>query len=122
MAQVNLRSLLTLLDDPDEGIAVSVMGELLKYDSELLPLLGEFQESENKLQRKRVQQLETIINLRKRRKSFLAKLQEEPLNIFECLIELHLLYFDRDTPEMLWDMLRTFMSVAENNEIKNRHN
>ena len=119
MAQVNLRSLLTLLDDPDEGIAVSVMGELLKYDSELLPLLGEFQESENKLQRKRVQQLETIINLRKRRKSFLAKLQEEPLNIFECLIELHLLYFDRDTPEMLWDMLRTFMSVAENNEIKN---
>lgn len=119
MAQVNLRSLLTLLDDPDEGIAVSVMGELLKYDSELLPLLGEFQESENKLQRKRIQQLETIINLRERRKSFLDKLQAEPLNIFECLIELHLIYFDRDTPEILWDMLRTFMSVAENNEIKN---
>lgn len=119
MEQEKLRSLLSLLDDPSDNIAVSVMGELLKNDENLLPFLAELQEADNKLLRKRVQQLETIITLRQRRRNFLGRLQEEPLDVFECLIELHLLFFDRDTPEMLWDMLRTFMQVAENNAIKN---
>ena len=41
-----MRVLLGLLDDPDENIAVSVMGELLRHEKELLPLLGELQEDE----------------------------------------------------------------------------
>ena len=65
-----MRSMISLLDDPDENIAVSVMAELLKHESELMPLLGELQESDNKLLRKRVQQLETIILLRSRRREW----------------------------------------------------
>ena len=61
--QTKLQSLISLLDDPDDNIAVSVMAELLKYETALMPLLGELQESDNKLLRKRVQQLESIILL-----------------------------------------------------------
>ena len=119
MTQVNLRSMFSLLDDPDENIAVSVMAELLKHETELMPLLGELQESDNKLLRKRVQQLETIISLRRRRRDFLTKVSAGEIDIVEGLIELHLLYFDRDTPQMLLEMLQIFMQVAANNDIKN---
>ena len=77
MPRNKLQSLISLLDDPDENIAVSVMAEMLKYEAELLPLLGELQESENKLLRKRIQQLETIILLRNRRRDFLKKITAE---------------------------------------------
>ena len=119
MTQVNLRSMFSLLDDPDENIAVSVMAELLKHETELMPLLGELQESDNKLLRKRVQQLETIISLRRRRRDFLTKVSAGEIDIVEGLIELHLLYFDRDTPQMLLEMLQIFIQVAANNDIKN---
>ena len=114
-----MQSLISLLDDPDENIAVSVMAEMLKYEAELLPLLGELQESENKLLRKRIQQLETIILLRNRRRDFLKKITAEEIDIIEGLIELHLLYFDRDTPQLLLEMLQMFMLTAGNNNIKN---
>ena len=119
MTQSKLQSLISLLDDPSDDIAVSVMAEMLKYEAELMPLLGELQESENKLLRKRVQQLETIIMLRNRRRDFLKKINAEEIDIVEGLIELHLLYFDRDTPQMLLEMLQLFMQVADNNNIKN---
>ncbi len=116
---LDLRHLLAMLDDPDEKIAGSVMGELLKYDSELLPLLGEMQEDDDPLLRKRIQQLESILIMRDRRRNFVELLENEEVDIVRGLIELHLLWFDRDTPEMLLDMLRTFMEVAANNQIKN---
>ena len=119
MPQNKLQSLISLLDDPDENIAVSVMAEMLKYEAELLPILGELQESENKLLRKRIQQLETIILLRNRRRDFLKKITAEEIDIIEGLIELHLLYFDRDTPQLLLEMLQMFMLTAGNNNIKN---
>lgn len=118
MNQVNLRHLLAMLDDPDENIAVSVMAELLKHGSELQPLLCEMQESEDPLLRKRIHELQSITLLRERRKKFLEKLQSDEFDVVEGLIELHLLWFDRDTPDMLWDMIRTFMSVAANNQIR----
>lgn len=114
-----MQSLISLLDDPDDNIAVSVMAELLKYEAEIMPLLGEMQEAENKLLRKRVQQLETIILLRNRRRNFLKKINTDEVDIIDGLIELHLLYFDRDTPQMLLEMLHVFMQIASNNDIKN---
>lgn len=119
MSECNLRVLLGLLDDPDENIAVSVMGELLRHEKELLPLLGELQEDENVLLRKRIQQLQSIIAIRSRRRKFLEQLKSEQLDLAEGLIELHLLWFDRDYPETLLEMLQTFMAVAANNMIKN---
>ena len=114
-----MRVLLGLLDDPDENIAVSVMGELLRHEKKLLPLLGELQEDENVLLRKRIQQLQSIIAIRSRRRKFLEQLKSEQLDLAEGLIELHLLWFDRDNPALLLDMLRTFMEVAANNQIRN---
>lgn len=119
MARSNLQSLLSLLDDPNEDIAVTVMGELLKNETELMSMLGELQESENKLLRKRVQQLETIIMLRNRRRDFLNKINSDTIDIADALVELHLLYLDRDVPEMLRSMLDMFASIVGNNNIGN---
>lgn len=113
-----LRCLLGMLDDPNENAAVSVMAELLRYGQQLQPLLGEMQEAENKLLRKRIQQLQTILHLQKRRKDFLQKISGIPLDLTSGLIELHLLWFDRDTPESLQDMLQTFQVVAANNQLR----
>ena len=118
MSEMDLRLLLGMLDDPDEKSAVKVMGELLKYEDDLLPLLGELQEAEDTLLRKRIQQLEAIVRLRKRRRHFLELLESDQLDIIEGLVELHLLWFDRDDPEMLMEMLESFMQIAANNEIK----
>lgn len=116
---VDLRSLLGMLDDPDANTAVSVMAELLKHPDELMPLLGEVQESDDPLLRKRVQQLESILSLRERRKLYLEIVEHEPFNMLDALIALHLLWFERDMPEMLLEMLRTFMNTAANNNITN---
>ena len=119
MTESKLQSLISLLDDPDENIAVTVMGELLKNEAELMPLLGELQESDNKLLRKRVQQLETIIMLRNRRREFLQRIDGGECDIADGLVELHLLYFDRDTPEMVRSIIELFVNVALNNNIRN---
>ena len=117
MTESKLQSLISLLDDPDENIAVTVMGELLKNEAELMPLLGELQEADNKLLRKRVQQLETIIMLRNRRRNFLSRIDGGECDIADGLVELHLLYFDRDTPEMIRSLIELFVNVALNNNI-----
>ena len=117
MTKSKLQSLISLLDDPDENIAVTVMGELLKNEAELMPLLGELQEADNKLLRKRVQQLETIIMLRNRRRNFLSRIDGGECDIADGLVELHLLYFDRDTPEMIRSLIELFVNVALNNNI-----
>ena len=119
MTKLNLRHLLAMLDDPDENIAVSVMGELLKHSGELPELLCEMQEADDPLLRKRVQQLQSILLMQQRRKDFLKLLESDEIDIVSGLIELHLLWFDRDNPELLLDMLRTFMEVAANNQIRN---
>ena len=118
MNEKKLRSLLSLLDDPDESIAVRVMTELLEYEPELLDLLGDMQESADPVLRKRIQQLESILLLRRRRKDFLQYLNGENPDILQGLTELHLLWFDRDTPEMLMENLQIFLSASANSRIK----
>ena len=118
MSEAYLRSLLGMLDDPDENTAVSVMAELLKHETAILPLLCEMQEADNSLLRKRIQQLESIVTLRRRRKDFLLNLESDEFDLVQGLVDLHMLWFDRDTPELIMDMFRTFMSVAANNELK----
>lgn len=119
MSEVNLRHLLAMLDDPDENIAASVMGELLKYKEELPELLCELQEAEDPLLRKRIQQLQSITLQRQRREDYLQKLSSDDFNVIEALADLHLLWFDHDTAEELLEMIRVFMEVAANNNIRN---
>ena len=118
MGDVDLRRLAGMLDDPNENVAAGVMAELLRHGDELLPVLSELQEADDPLLRKRVHELETIAALRRRRRDYLHKLEAADFDLVQALIELHLLWFDRDNPEMLLEMMQTFMGVAANNDIK----
>ena len=118
MGDVDLRRLAGMLDDPNENVAAGVMAELLRHGEELLPVLSELQEADDPLLRKRVHELETIAALRRRRREYLHKLEAADFDLVQALIELHLLWFDRDNPEMLLEMMQTFMGVAANNNIK----
>lgn len=118
MGDVDLRRLAGMLDDPNENVAAGVMAELLRHGDELLPVLSELQEADDPLLRKRVHELETIAALRRRRREYLHKLETAGFDLVQALIELHLLWFDRDNPEMLLEMMQTFMGVAANNNIK----
>lgn len=119
MSKTDLRKLAGMLDDPSQSIAVSVMSELLRHEDELMPLLGELQESADPLMRKRVQQLEAILNLRQRRKRFYELLTGETMSVVEGLVELHLLWFDRDNPEMLKQQIYAFVAAADAARIGN---
>ena len=84
MSSEHLKILLGMLDDPDENSAVSVMGELLRSNSdELLPLLGDLQESNDPLMRKRIHELQSIIALRNRRRRFLELLESDEFDVDE---------------------------------------
>ena len=118
MGDVDLRRLAGMLDDPNENVAAGVMAELLRHGDELLAVLAELQESDDPLLRKRIHELETIASLRRRRRDYLQKLEAPDFDLVQALIDLHLLWFDRDNPEMLLEMVQTFMGVAANNNIK----
>ncbi|MBO7146656.1 MAG: hypothetical protein J6W81_02785 [Lentisphaeria bacterium] len=96
------RNLLSLLDDENEQSACLAMAELLKRDeSKLEPVLRKLQESSNLRLRRRIHQLQSTILLRRRRKSFSDNLSSCSLDLLEGLIQLHLLWFDNDSPESL---------------------
>lgn len=112
-----LQALLTMLDDPDENIAIPVMGELLRSENELLPLLSDLQEADNPVLRKRVHELQSIITMRRRRREFLQKLQRRPLDLIDGLLDVHLLWFEQDSKQSVFELLHAFMEVAGNNKI-----
>ncbi len=114
-----IRTLLTLLDDPDENVGISAMGELLRHEADVLPLLGELQEADDAILRKRVQQLQAIITVRRRRREFLALLKSRRVDLLEGLVEVHLQWFDNDSKPALCEMVQSFLEVAANNELKN---
>ena len=105
-----IASLVSLLDDEDEAVAVDAMAELLRREDELGDILAEAQESGNPLMRRRVHQLEAAITLRRRRREFRRKLQQPHVDLIDGLIDVHLQWYDNDSrPELvrLWaDFLR----------------
>ena len=66
----DLASLLSLLDDEDETVAVNAMAELLNREAELGDALAVLQESDHPLVRRRSHQLQAAITLRRRRREF----------------------------------------------------
>ena len=93
----SLESLISLLDDEDENVAVNVMAELLNRESELGELLAELQEGENPIARRRAHQLQAAITLRRRRRAFAAKLDAPKVDLIDGLIDVHLQWFDNDS-------------------------
>lgn len=104
-----INSLLSLLDDEDESIAVNAMAELLNREAELGEALAELQESSHPLLRRRGHQLQAAITLRWRRREFIRKLQALRVDLIDGLIDVHLQWYDNDSrPELesLWSDFR----------------
>ena len=106
----SLESLISLLDDEDEHVAVSAMAELLDREQELGEVLAELQESDDALARRRAHQLQAAITLRRRRREFAAKLDAPKVDLIDGLIDVHLQWYDNDSrPGLvrLWEDFRT---------------
>ena len=97
----DIRTLLSLLDDEDEGPALEAMAELLWRGEEVFPYLAELQESPDPLLRRRVHQLESALTMRRRRSEFSRLLSMPHPDVPRILVELHLQWYDNDPlPEM----------------------
>ena len=109
----SLESLISLLDDEDETVAVNVMAELLNRKSELGELLAELQEGDNPLARRRAHQLQAAITLRRRRRAFAAKLEAQKVDLIDGLIDVHLQWFDNDSRPGLVQLWTDFKLEAQ---------
>ncbi len=100
-----IKSLLSLLDDENESVAVEAMAELLFLENELGDTLAVLQDDGNPLVRKRIHQLQAAITIRRRRRNFSRLLAATKINLIDGLIEVHLQWFDNDSKpglEKLW--------------------
>lgn len=98
-----------MLDDEDENIAVEIMADLLDHGDRIEPFLAGLQDSDNPLLRKRVQQLETILLMRRRRRDFSRLLERKKLSLEKGLIEVHLQWFDNDGEKSLHESFSSFV-------------
>lgn len=96
-----LASLIKLLDDENPDVAHSVMAELLRHESDIAPLLAEHQESDNPRLRKRIHQLQAIMTVRRRRRSFGELLRQPNLSLIRGLMAVHLQWYDNDSERSL---------------------
>jgi len=112
----DIASLLSLLDDEDESIAVYAMGELLDRESRLGNMLGILQESPDPLLRRRVHQLQAAITLRQRRRRFQTLLNMPDFDLKQGLIEAHLQWFDNDSRPDIEKRWTLFFASANNGE------
>ena len=108
-----LKDLLNLLSDDDDNIARAAIVEIIKKYQDSLPIiLAELQESENTTIRRRCHQIEAYLTLRKRReilRKYIHLKNEQNLSIFDILIQLHLLWFDKDSFLELQELIKEFL-------------
>ena len=75
LTPIDIRRLASLLDDPDEVVAIGAMAELLNREGELGELPAELQESTSPLMRRRVHQLQSALTMIRRRRRISALLR-----------------------------------------------
>lgn len=116
-----LDALIKLLNDEDD-IARAAMVQLLKhYTFELDNILLQLQECDNELLRKRSHQLQALINFKQRRRHLgkVIKRDESEFFLSDCLFELHLLWYEKDSPtevaELYSELYRKFPVESEVN-------
>ena len=116
--EIRLERLISLLDDPDEDAALMILSELLAREDEIDPeLLAEYQESSNKYMRRRIHQLQSALIQRKRRHDFLRRLNDGEVDFFELLLDVHLQWFDNDSPPAVRERLNAFLTCARKNKL-----
>ena len=87
--QIDIERLASLLDDPDEAVAVSAMAELINREPELGDLPGTLQENANPLMRRRIHQLQSALTMIRRRRALANLLQQEKIDFTNALIQYH---------------------------------
>ena len=105
-----ITSLLSLLDDEDESIAVEAMAHLLDCGDEIGDELAALQDSTDPLLRRRVHELQSALIMRRRRSSFARRLSALVPDVRALLVELHLQWFDSDSPPEIRERLDTFLA------------
>jgi len=105
----DLRAVAALLDDEDEGVAVSAIAELLNREAELGGLLAELQESPDPRMRRRVHQLQSALTLIRRRRFMAHLLRRNRIPFPEALIQIHLQWFDNDSITMIEKKYNAFI-------------
>lgn len=110
---IDIRRLASLLNDPDEAVAVSAMAELLNRESELGDLPAELQENASHLMRRRIHQLQSALTMIERRRFLAALLRKDDLDFIEALIQIHLQWFDRDSELSLHRRMSSFIHELE---------
>lgn len=112
-----IKLLASLLDDPDDQIAVKAISELLKYEDSLGDLPAVWQESADPLLRKRAHQLQSALVMRRRRKDFYQKLNSGKFDFFDALLDIHLMWFDNDPKAEIMREVDKFRAEAEGKKL-----
>lgn len=103
-----------MLDDRDSEVAVNVMAQLLAREEDLGDLPAVLQESGDPLVRRRAHLLQNALAMRRRRRMIHSMLNDpEECELFPALIELHLLWFDKDQPDAIRRDVRNFLETAD---------
>ena len=105
-----ITSLLSLLDDEDETIAVEAMAQLLELGDELDDELAALQDSSDPLLRRRVHELQSALIMRRRRSEFSRRLAAAAPDVCALLVELHLQWFDSDSMPDIRERLDAFLA------------
>ena len=108
LTPIDIRRLASLLDDPDESVAVSAMAELLNREYELGDLPAELQESSNPLMRRRAHQLQSALTMIQRRRYLAELLRSDDVNFLDALIQIHLQWYDNDSEASLHKKIKFF--------------
>ena len=105
-----ITSLLSLLDDEDETIAVEAMAQLLELGDGLDDELAALQDSSDPLLRRRVHELQSALIMRRRRSEFSRRLAAPEPDVCALLVELHLQWFDSDPMPLIRERLVAFLT------------
>lgn len=105
---IDIKRLASLLDDPDEAVAISAMAELLNREFELGDLPAILQENPNPLMRRRVHQLQSALTMIRRRRYLAELINKDEINFVDGLVQIHLQWFDRDSVVSLSHKLESF--------------
>ncbi len=108
LTPIDIRRLASLLDDPDEVVAIGAMAELLNREGELGELPAELQESTSPLMRRRVHQLQSALTMIRRRRRISALLRSDKVNFLDALVQIHLQWFDNDSEVSLYKKIGGF--------------
>ena len=111
-----MERLLAMLDDPDDKVGVVTLALMLASGEDLSELTAQLQESPDPLIRRRIHTLQNAVTMRERRRRIyysLNKENEDDLDIPAELINLHLLWFDKDHPAEVKSVVNDFLKLVE---------